>query len=120
MTITIEPPNSVILIVGREQFTVPAGFDGATTAGTSDCVAVGVRSVDDGPTVVSVVADLVTTTGMTLLGEYEMVSEGLLSIRDVYSRELLSVGVEPGFCRIAIWGNDASEPDSVTVLVRSD
>ena len=118
VTITIEPPNSVVLIVGREQFTVPSSFGGAASVGTKDCVALGVRSVDDGPTTIKVVDAAPATAGLALLGEYELESEGLLSVRDVYSRELLAVGVEPGICSIAIWGNHAAEPDAVTVVVR--
>ncbi len=113
----VEPPNSIVLIVGREQFTLPTGFGGATSVGTKDCVALGVRSVDQGPTSITVAADRPTSAGMTLIGEHELESEGLLSVRDVYSRELLSAGVEPGLCTVAIWGNDPSEPDAVTLVV---
>ena len=118
MSVTIEPANSVVLIVGREQFTVPPTFNGATSVGTLDCVALAVRSVDDGPTVVTVVPEG-APAGMLLVGTYELESEGLLSVRDVYGREFLAVGVDPGVCGLEIWGNDASDPDRVTLVVRS-
>src|SRR3954447_6147701 len=48
----IEPPNSVILLVSREEFTLPASFGWNTAVATLDCVAVAVLSVDDGPATV--------------------------------------------------------------------
>jgi hypothetical protein len=112
----IEPPNSVLLVVGREEFTPPQTFAGSACAATSDCIAVGVLSVDDGPTAVSLTlvpgqADLV------LLGEFLIESEGHVSLRDVYNREYDTVGVDPGTVLISVLANDVSEPSEVTFLV---
>lgn len=118
MTRVIEPPNSVILLVGREEFTPPGTFGGASVVATHDCIAVGVLSVDDGPTTVSVGPDR-GQSGCSRLGEFVIESEGLLSLRDVYSREYEAIGVEPGKCSVTVWGNDDSEPDVVTFEVQT-
>jgi hypothetical protein len=43
-----------------------------------------------------------------------------VSVRDVYNREYEAVGVAPGRCVVAIWGNDPSEPSVVTFEVRAE
>ena len=118
VTVSVQPPNSVVLVVGREEFTLPTSFDGATAVGTTDCIALGVRSADDGPTSITVTVGN-DPESMQLIGEFELKCEGLLFVRDVYSRELLTVGVEPGISRVAIWGNDPNEPDQVVVVLSS-
>jgi hypothetical protein len=112
----IEPPNSVLLLVGREQFTAPETFDGAVCVATSDCIAVGVLSVDDGPTFASF-AKATEMTELVSLGEFAIESEGLLSVRDVYNREHDSFGVDAGIVRVTVLANDVSEPCEVTFLI---
>ena len=116
VTRMIEPPNSVVLLVGREEFTPPTSFDGAVAVATHDCVAIGVLSVDDGPTSVTLVPD-VDRTGVFRLGEFTIETEGQVSIRDVYNREYETLGLEPGRCVVTVWGNDETEPDDVTITV---
>jgi hypothetical protein len=112
----IEPPNSVLLLVGREEFTPPDTFAGATCAASFDCIAVGVLSVDDGPTsaTFSQAADM---SGLVTLGEFSIESEGQLSLRDVYHREYDSLGVDVGVVRVTVLANDECEPCELTFLV---
>lgn len=49
----VEPPNSVILLVGRDEFAPPHSFAGVICAATADCIAVGVINVQDAPTLVA-------------------------------------------------------------------
>jgi hypothetical protein len=105
----------VLLLVGREQFTPPRSFEGAACAATADCIAVGVLSVDDGPTLASFAQATDPTLGM--LGAFTIESEGLLSLRDVYSREYDSIGVDAGAVRVTVLGNDSSAPSEVTFVV---
>jgi len=112
----IEPPNSVLLLVGREEFTPPETFAGAACVATTDCIAVGVLSVDEGPTLTSL-AQGTETSDLVMLGEFAIESEGLLSLRDVYNREYDSIGVDAGSVRVTVLGNDVSEPCEVTFLV---
>lgn len=112
----IEPPNSVLLLVGREEFTPPATFAGATCVATSDCIAIGVRSVGDGPTLVAF-AEAMDTSGLVTLGEFTIESEGQLSLRDVYNREYDARGVDAGSVAVRVLGNDESGPSDVQFLV---
>lgn len=118
MTRLIEPPSSVLLLVGREEFSPPATFGGSASVASHDCVAVAVSSVDDGPTSVELVPHA-TARGLVRLGDFVIETEGQVSVRDVYNREYESLGIEPGSCLVTVWGNDDSEPDDVTFEVRS-
>jgi hypothetical protein len=113
----IEPPNSVLLIVGREEFTPPATFDGATCAATHDCVAIGVISVDDAPTLAYFTDDR-SHAHLERLGEFTLESEGTVSIRDVYNREYESIGVEPGNVVLTVWSDDDHEPAEIALHAR--
>jgi hypothetical protein len=112
----VEPPNSVLLLVGREEFTPPGTFGGNIAAATHDCVAVGVLSVDDGPTALDLVPRA-KTDGLIRLGEFVIETEGQISVRDVYNREYESMGVEPGSALVTVWGNDDAEPNELTFEV---
>lgn len=114
----IEPPNSVLLLVGREEFGPPSSFAGHACVATADCVAVGVRSVDDGPTTVTVSADA-PADGAIHLGTFDIETEGHLSVRDVYNREYITVGIDPGYVAVTVWGNDHAEPSEVQFQVRA-
>jgi len=113
---TVEPPHSLVLLVGHEDFEPPSSFGTSTCVATIDCVAVGVLSVDDGPTTVSFSLD--EPAELTRLGEFELESEGLLSLRDIYNREYSAVGVEPGPLTVIVWGNDDREPSNLVFEVR--
>ena len=119
MTLTIEPPNSVILLVGREEFTPPPSFGGQTCVATADCVAIGVMSVDDSPTSVSI-SQVVDATNLVRLDEFRLETEGQLSVRDVYNREYETVGVTPGWVRVTIWGDDDIQPSVLALQVGPD
>lgn len=116
MTHLVEPPSSVLLLVGREQFTPPTTFGGRTAVATHDCVAVTVRDVEEGPTSVTLSPEA-AGSGLVRLGEFEIESEGLLSLRDVYSREYDAMGLDAGPCVVGVWGDDETEPGRVTFVV---
>lgn len=116
MSPVIEPPNSVLLLVGREEFTPPDSFAGRACVATTDCIAVGVLSVDDGPTTAEL-AQEPQSAHLARLGEFTIESEGHLSLRDVYNREYEAMGVEPGAVRVAVLADDVSEPSEVIFLV---
>ena len=118
MTRMIEPPNSVLLLVGREEFSPPATFGGDASVASHDCVAVAVMSVDDGPTAVELLPEA-EPRGLVRLGDFVIETEGQVSVRDVYNREYESLGIEPGSCLVTVWGNDDTEPNDVTFEVRS-
>jgi hypothetical protein len=114
---SIRPPHSIVLLVGREDYTAPTSFDGATAIATTDCIAVATLSPVDGPTSVSV-APSADQPGLVTLGEYTIESEGLVSVRDVFHREHDAMGVEAGYVEVRVLANDAHEPDEVVFVVR--
>ncbi|MGO4360959.1 hypothetical protein [Terrabacter sp. RAF57] len=119
MAIVIEPPNSVVLLVGRDEFTAPASFAGNAVSATEDCVAVGVLSVDDGSTTVEL-GRSPHIAGLSRLRELSLETEGQVSIRDVYNREYEVLLVKPGKYAVTVWGNDPTEPDVVAFEVRPE
>lgn len=118
MALLIEPPSSVLLVVGREHFTPPSSFDGMACASTTDCVAISVVSVVDAPTLAGFALD-VARDDLRELGQFTLETEGMLSIRDVYNREYETVGVEPGGVNLTVWGNDEHEPSEIVLEVRA-
>jgi hypothetical protein len=114
---SIRPPHSIVLLVGREDYTPPTSFGGATCLATTDCIAVATLSPVDGPTVVSVEPPG-DRPGLVTLGEYTIESEGLVSVRDVFHREHDAMGVEAGYVEVRVLANDAVEPDEVVFVVR--
>ena len=112
----VEPPNSVLLVVGREEFTPPSTFGGQTCAATHDCVAIGVVSADDAATSVEFAA--AAREDLQRLGGFTLETEGMLSLRDVYNREYDAAGVTPGSVLLTVWGNDAQEPSEIVLEVR--
>ena len=115
MSPMIEPPSSLLLVVGREDFTPPTTFGGRACAATVDCIAVGVRSVADGPTLASFAES--TSPGLVVLGRFTVESEGLLSLRDVHHREHDACGVEPGLVDVTVLGDVDAEPGEVVFVV---
>ena len=114
---SLRPPHSIVLLVGREDYTPPASFGGATCTATLDCIAVATLSPVDGPTTVSVVP----TAGdreLVVLGELTIESEGQVSVRDVFHRDHDAMGVEPGPVEVRVLANTAVEPDEVVFVVR--
>ena len=115
---SIRPPHSIVLLVGREDYTAPTSFDGATCVATADCVAVATLSPVDGPTAVSVVPTAAREHELVTLGEFTLESEGQVSVRDVVHRDHDAMGVEPGYVEVRVLANDAVAPDEVVFVVR--
>jgi hypothetical protein len=116
MSPLVEPQHSVVLVVGREQFTPPTTFGGDACTATHDCVAIGVRTVEDGPTDVTISPEAAAGR-LVRLGDFQVETEGLLSVRSVYNKEYDAMGVPPGLACVTIWGDTGSEPSEVRVQV---
>jgi hypothetical protein len=114
VALEIVPPSSVLLLVGREEFTPPTTFGGRACVATVDCVAIAVASVNVSPTSVTL-APTMDRTDLVRLADVEIESEGLLSLRDVYSREYDAMGVVPGLTRVVVWGDSESEPSELAI-----
>lgn len=110
----VEPAHGVLLLVGREDFTPPGSFGGATCTATHDCVAVGVAEPASGPTSVDL-DPAASTAGLVELGGFRVETEGLLSVRSVYNREYDAVGTTPGSVVVTLWGDDPEAPARLVV-----
>jgi hypothetical protein len=111
--VEVTPPSSVLLVVGRDELTLPSSFGGATCVASADCVAV---ATHDGPTSVELVPS--TARGDLLeLGSFTIESEGMVSLRDVYQRELDAIGVDPGLVTVTVLGDDDAEPTELVLVV---
>ena len=106
-----------MLLVGREDYTAPTSFGGATSIATTDCIAVATLSPVDGPTLVSVTPSA-DPQGLVTLGEYTIESEGLVSVRVVFHREHDAMGVEAGYVEVRVLGSSTVAPDEVVFVVR--
>lgn len=113
----IRPPHSVVLAVGREDFTPPSTFDGATCVATVDCVAVAVVDVTTSATRVHLSPGPVPD-GLLELGGFRVECEGLLSLRDVFGREYDSMGLSPGLAVVTVWGSTEDAPRDVLFQAR--
>ena len=107
----------MLLLAGREEFTPPTTFAGATCAATHDCLAVGVVAATTSPTTVTL-APSADTAGLSRLGRFVIVSEGLVSLRDIWTREHGAIGVDPGLVQLTVWGDDRDAPGVVVVEVQ--
>lgn len=114
---SIRPPHSIVLLVGREDYTAPTSFGGANSIATADCIAVATLSPVDGPTHVLVAPSAQEPLPVTL-GDYTIESEGLVSVRDVFHREHDAMGVESGYVKVRVLANRAVEPDEVVFVVQ--
>ena len=111
----VEPPSSVLIVVGREEFTPPSSFGGGACAATDDCIVIAVRDVEDGPTSLSM--SVAAPAGLTRLGDFRLLSEGLVGVRDLSYREHEAVGVDPGWATVTVWGDAEQEPSEIVVQV---
>jgi hypothetical protein len=114
--VTLEVPQAVLLLVGREDFSPPTSFGGGICGASDDCLAIAVRTAGDGPTEVSLDPEA-SRAGLSLVGEFVLESEGLLSLRDVWGREHAGYGVEPGYATVTVWVDDERVPTRVVLGV---
>jgi hypothetical protein len=116
----LRAPNSLLLVMDRDSREIPESFDGALTAATSGCVAVGTLSEADGTTRVEMVGvrEAPRVGGDWLLAWEGDVStpSGSLVVATVHDAVLLQREVG-GTAHIRLLVNDASEPDRIIVAV---
>lgn len=117
-SITLAPPNSLILIMDYDFGELPEDIGNQLIAFTDSCVAVGTLSEVDGNTTI-------TLTDDQEHGKHgEMFFEGTLkipshelSICSTDNVQLLAMQLSKPEIKIKIIANDASEPDNIIVLV---
>lgn len=117
-SITLAPPNSLILILDYSFGELPEDMEGGLVAFTSSCVAVGTLSEFDGDTTVT----MTSTMEGSVPGE--LVFDGIieapqreLSVCNVRNERLLTMPLLEIRAHVQIFANDASEPDEIVILV---
>jgi hypothetical protein len=120
VSVTLEVPKALLLLVGREDFDPPTSFRGRVCAASDDCVAIAVRDGADGADGATEITldPEAPRTGLTEVGRFVVECEGLVSLRDVWGREHAGYGVEPGLVELTIHVDDAGGPTRVAVGVR--
>lgn len=116
MSVTLEVPKALLLLVGREDFTPPTSLAGRVCTATDDCLAIAVRPAEDGPTEVTLDPEA-SRAGLVEAGRFVLECEGLLSLRDVWGREHSGYGVEPGHVTVTVWVDDPRLPVRVVLGV---
>ena len=111
----VRPPSSVLLVVGREDFTPPRAFGGSVCVATQDCVAIAVVDVQVSATSLRLTPD--DAPALSRLGEFRIETEGLVSVRDLHYREHESVGVPSGWATVTVWGNAEDQPSEIALQV---
>lgn len=110
----VRPANSVILVAGRESYTPPESLNGQPCAATADCIAIGVVSADDDATDVSFSPD---GAAEVPLGDFQIDTDGQLSVRDIYGEVFDVAEVKAPRVRVTVAGNDGSEPTCIRLGV---
>lgn len=116
-TVSVSPPNSVVLVMDPDAGDVPQTMGGRLIAATSSSIAVGCLSEHDGQTSLHLGSDGVTPDH-TLAFEGTLATPNrLLAICSVSRQPYVSIDVPAAQTGVQIWLNDDSEPDDIRVVV---
>lgn len=121
-TVTLAPKGSLVLVMDRAVGVIPETMDGRLVAATPTCVAVGTLSEQDGDTSLSL-SDEAAPFGFVAAPVFEGVlrtPSRVLSVCSVPDDVLLEMTVPSDQTRVRIYANDATEPDSISVVVVPD
>jgi hypothetical protein len=117
MSISISPPNSLILVMDFAAGSVPKAMGNWLVSATESCVAVGCLSEHDGPTEIHLGQAHEVTPAEALVFEGEIFTPNKkLSICSATNEELLSTEVTGNKTHVTIFANDPMEPDRIFVL----
>jgi len=118
--ISINPMNSVILIMDRTIGEVPESMNDGLVSATSSCVAVGTLSEFDGETSITLTNDSIIDTpqGSPIFDGYIDTPSGKISICSVTDEPLIECEVSEPNTKIFIWVNDETEPDEIYIAVK--
>lgn len=117
MTISVSPPNSLILVMDFASGKVPEAMGSGLVSATESCVAVGCLPEHDGPTEIHLghTHEIPPTVALVFDGDI-CTANKRLSICSVMNEELLATGVTGHKTHVTIFANDPMEPDKIFVL----
>ncbi len=118
-SITLSPPNSLILVMDHTSGELPEAMNDQLVAFTDSCIAVGTLSEADGETTITL------TDSMEGVKQGQLVFDGVLkvprhelSVCSAADTKLLTMTLPRSEAHVQIFANDASEPDDIVVFVR--
>jgi hypothetical protein len=116
-TLSISPPNSLIMVMDFASGRVPKAMGDGLVSATDSCIAVGCLSEHDGATEIHLgqAHDVVPNDALVFDG-YISTPTKKLSICSVMNEELLSAEVAGTKTHVRVFANDPMEPDRIFVL----
>ena len=120
LEITIAPPNSLLLLLGKESAKIPESI-GQLIGATSSCIAVGTLSAVDGKTSVTLSDDVLPVQKVeNLRNVFSGILETPRSVVEVYTvlgEAILTLPVPNHRSHVEIWANNETEPDQLYIFV---
>jgi hypothetical protein len=119
-TITVAPPNSLVLVMDHTIGDIPKTMGRARISATESCVAVGCRMEQDGPTEINLgqFHEVAPLGELVFDGEISTPSKRL-SICSVINEIVLSSRVVSESTGVRVFADDTREPDTIFVLFDS-
>jgi hypothetical protein len=116
-TISISPPNSLILVMDFTSARVPEAMGNGLVSATDSCIAIGCLSEHDGATEIHLgqMQEAIPTDALVFDGEISTPTRKL-SVCSVMNEELLSAEVAGANTHVRIFANGSMEPDRIFVL----
>jgi hypothetical protein len=118
-SITVSPPNSLILVMDHASGELPTDIAGKLIAATASCVAVGTLSAADGETTITLTDEFDEARK-----EFELVFDDAvltpqreISVCNVRNEKLLTVQAPSLITRVQIYANDDREPDRIVICI---
>lgn len=119
ITLSIAPPNSVLLVGDMEHSAIPVSMHNSVVSATGSCIAIGCRAQHDGPTSLRIGSDGDFTVADRLVFEGDLATpRRQFSLFSVLNEEIISIAVPRETTRLKIWVNDTSEPDRISILIQ--
>ncbi|MCC2314243.1 hypothetical protein [Cellulomonas xiejunii] len=117
-SVEIAVPNSLILLMDPDTGEMPTSLGRRSVAASSTCVAIGTLNEFDGKTTVHLdePSELPRRENLMLRWEGTVGTSGRMGLVNVYNEILLEMPANEA-ATVAVWTNDADEPDEIWVLV---
>lgn len=117
-SITLAPPNSLILIMDQAFGNLPDAMDGQLISSTDSCVAVGTLAESDGTTNIILIENYQAEPDEKMVFDGTLITPNKeLSISDVDNKQLLTIRLTAATVRVQIYVNDPIEPSKIVINI---
>lgn len=115
----LSPPNSIVFVMDPVAGELPSSIATSGVSVTGSCIAVGTLCEADGESQVVLTDDAseIPASHDMVFGGVLQTPHGVLCVCAVPGDPLLTTPVVQALSPVQVWTNDASEPDSIIVLV---